>query len=72
MSALSADTGRVRVAPQHRPRYGEPIFRGVVIVASLVVLGIVAGLVVVIANESVLGAAHNGVAFLRATPGPGP
>jgi phosphate transport system permease protein len=66
LSALpAAETGRVRAALlQHRPRYGEPIFRGLVIVASLVVLGIIAGLVVVIANESRMGIAHNGIAFL--------
>jgi phosphate transport system permease protein len=56
---------RVRaVLSRHRPRYGEPIFRTVVSLAALTVLLIIAGLLLVIIRESLLGIGHNGVAFL--------
>ncbi len=65
MTALSADTGRIRsLLAQHRPRHGETMFRALVILASLTVLAIIAGLVVVIASESAQGIAHNGIGFL--------
>ena len=52
---------------QHRPRHGEPVFRALVILASLTVLAVIAGLVVVIARESLRGIAYNGPAFLWGT-----
>ncbi len=52
---------------QHRPRHGEPAFRALVILASLTVLAVIAGLVVVIARESLRGIAYNGPAFLWGT-----
>ena len=52
---------------RHRPRFGEPIFRGLVVVASLLVLAVIAGLVIVIAGQSISGIQHNGFAFLWGT-----
>ena len=68
MSALPSDAGRVRgLLASHRPGRGEPLFRGLVLLASLLVLAIVAGLVAVIFRESLRGMAHNGLAFLWGT-----
>ncbi|MDA8202547.1 MAG: phosphate ABC transporter permease subunit PstC [Chloroflexi bacterium] len=68
MSAPAAQYGRVpALLAQHRPRHGEPVFRALVILASLTVLAVIAGLVVVIARESLRGIAYNGPAFLWGT-----
>ncbi len=68
MTALPAEARRVRtLLAEHRPRHGESLFRGLVVLASLTVLAVIAGLVLVIAKESLLGIAHNGVAFLWGT-----
>ncbi len=65
---MTAQVGAVRAElGRHRPRFGEPAFRGLVVLASLTVLAIIAGLVVVIATTSMAGIAHNGIGFLWGT-----
>ena len=58
-----AGTARTLLAGR-RPRYGEPIFRGLVVLASLTVLATIVGIILVIAQGSIQGIQHNGAAFL--------
>lgn len=68
MSAIPAPHGRVRaLLEERRPRHGETIFRGLVGAAAAFVLAVIAGLVVVIASESLLGVEHNAPGFLLGT-----
>ncbi len=65
MSVVPGQPDRIRtLLSRHRPRYGEPIFRGLVGLASLTVVALIAGLILVIAQQSLTGIAHNGLAFL--------
>ncbi len=61
VGAVRAELGR------RRPRFGEPVFRGLVVLASLTVLAIIAGLIIVIASTASTGIAHNGLGFLWGT-----
>jgi phosphate transport system permease protein len=68
MTGIPAEAAAVRDSlARHRPRFGEPIFRGLVVLASLLVLAVIAGLVIVIAGQSIGGIQHNGLAFLWGT-----
>ncbi len=68
MTAAEFEPGQVqRVLARHRPRLGEPVFRGLVVAASLTVLLVIAGLILVIAGQSIEGIRHNGLAFLWGT-----
>lgn len=67
-SGVAVADGRVRdLLARHRPRHGERLFRGLVVVAALLVLAVIAGVVFVIAYQSLPGIGHNGVAFLWGT-----
>ncbi len=66
--ATSGSSGSVRLQlEQRRPRFGEPAFRALVTAAALLVLLLIAGLVLVIAGQSIEGAVHNGLGFLWGT-----
>jgi phosphate transport system permease protein len=68
MNVVPVPAGRVRnLLAGRRPGHGETVFRGVVVAASLAVLALVAGLVLVIAGQSLTGMGHNGIAFLWGT-----
>lgn len=68
MSASRVTAYSVRaILEKRRPRYGEPIFRAAVMTAALAILVVIAGLVFVIAWESLDGLVHNGPGFLLGT-----
>ena len=68
MSTIPQTHGHVRaLLEEHRPRYGESIFRALVVTAALLVLAVIGGLLVVIAVQSALGITHNSPGFLLGT-----
>ena len=68
MTTVTATPGRVRaLLEERRPRYGEPLFRILVVAAAALVLIVIAGIILVIALQSLEGIANNGLAFLTGT-----
>jgi phosphate transport system permease protein len=62
----STSTVRSMLAAR-RPRYGEALFRGVVVAAALLVLAVIGGLVLVITVLAIPGIEHNAFGFLLGT-----
>lgn len=68
MSVIVGQPERIRaLLAEHRPRHGEGLFRVLVIIASLTVIAVIAGLIAVIGVQSFNGIAHNGPGFLVGT-----
>ncbi len=65
MSPPVAASGSVRLQLERRlPRFGEPVFRALATAAAFVLLLLIAGLILVIATQSIEGIVHNGLGFL--------
>jgi phosphate transport system permease protein len=68
MSTPAGTYGGIRLLlERRRPRFGEPIFRVLATTAALLVLVLIAGLVLVIATQSIEGIGNNGLGFLTGT-----
>ncbi len=68
MTSAAATPGRVRaLLAERRPRYGEPLFRVVVVAAAALVLVLIGGLILVVALQSLEGIASNGLGFITGT-----
>jgi phosphate transport system permease protein len=62
----SATTVRSLLA-ERRPRFGEPVFRALVVGAALLVLAVLGGLIVIITVRAIPAIAHNAFGFLLGT-----